>query len=347
MARIRSVLLLFAVALFACGCPSLPCDDVDGLCLLAEELPEAFMSVRARADDDVWLVGSEAEPDSSGPSAVWWDGADWNRVDTSEFAGHELWWSFPTEDRVTMVGTGGLILEYDRAADSLTRVSGTDPGITFFGVWGASNDEVWAVGGDVESGALPPHVWRKNAGDWLQPDDTIVPAGQPGELYYKVHGTAADDVWIVGNRGITMHFDGLVLDRVPSDADLDTSSLMLLTVDARGEHPVAVGGLGAPAMLHWDGAQWRDQSPEFGAGATGVCRSADAMVSVGQQGSVYRWSGSAWSSDLDETLSFMDYHACDISPGGDLWAVGGQLTSRPLNQGIVTYEGTGPIEALD
>ena len=78
--------LPIALAALLLGCPSteeLPCADADGLCLLAEELPEAFMSGRARADDDVWLVGSEVTPDSSGPSAIWWDGAAWNRVDAS------------------------------------------------------------------------------------------------------------------------------------------------------------------------------------------------------------------------------------------------------------------------
>ena len=42
-------------------------------------------------------------------------------------------------------------------------------------------------------------------------------------------------------------------------------------------------------------------------------------------------------------ISFMDYHACDISPGGDLWAVGGQLTSRPLNQGVITFSGSSAV----
>jgi hypothetical protein len=346
MARIRLLLPLFAAVVLATGCAT-PCADVDGLCLLAEELPEAFMSVRARADDDVWLVGSEVEPDVSGPSAVWWDGEDWNRIDTSEFAGHELWWSFPTEQQVTMVGTGGLILEYDRASEALTRVDGPPEGVIFFGVWGATGDDVWAVGGDVENGALPPQLWHRDADGWTAWQDPFLPEGVPGELYYKVHGTSASDVWIVGNRGISLRFDGTHLSQLPTDTDLDTASLMLLTVDARGEHPIAVGGLGAPAMLHWDGLDWRDHSPEFGAGATGICRADDRMVSVGQQGTVYRWSGSAWSSEVDETLTFMDYHACDLSPGGDLWAVGGQLTSRPLNQGVVLYEGTNPIKALD
>ncbi len=338
--------LPIALAALLLGCPSteeLPCADADGLCLLAEELPEAFMSVRARADDDVWLVGSEVTPDSSGPSAIWWDGAAWNRVDTSAFPGHELWWSFPTADRVTMVGTGGLILEYDRAADSLTRVDGPDEAVNFFGVWGAAADDVWAVGGDVENGALPPQIWHRDADGWSSWEDPFLLPGVPGELYYKVHGTGLDDVWIVGNRGISLRFDGTHLSQYPTDTDLDTSNLMLLTVDARGEHPIAVGGLGSPAMLHWDGLDWRDHSPEFGAGATGICRSGETMFTVGQQGTVYRWDGAAWAYDLDDVISFMDYHACDISPGGDLWAVGGQLTSRPLNQGVITFSGSSAV----
>lgn len=344
MARI---LLLLVAAMVLPGCPTddpEACDPAAQLCLLAQDLPEAFMSVRALADDDVWLVGSEVTPDASGPSVIAWHGAGWDRVDTSAFAGHELWWSHPTAERVTMVGTGGLILEYDRAADTLTGIDGPPPGVTFFGVWGASADDVWAVGGDVQNGVLPPQIWHRDAAGWSAWQDPFLPEGMPGELYYKVHGAAADDVWIVGNRGITLHFDGTHLSRMPTDTDLDTASLMLLTVDARGEHPIAVGGQGSPAMLHWDGSDWRDHSPEFGTGATGICRDTDTMFAVGQQGTVYRWDG-AWSTDFEDTLTFADYHACDITPGGDLWAVGGQLTSRPLDEGVILFSGDSPITA--
>jgi hypothetical protein len=342
---LRTLALLCLPTLLLAGC-STPCPDADELCLLAEALPEAFMSVRAPADDDVWLVGSEAEPDASGPSALHWDGASWERLDLSAWAGHELWWSCPDPDRVTMVGTGGLILEYDRATGAVEAFDGPDANITFFGVWGASPDDMWAVGGDVTAGALPPDLWRRDADGWTRFVDPDLGEGQPGEVYFKVHGASASDLWIVGNRGIALHWDGTSLERVPTDADIETGDIPLATVDATAEPVVAVGGLASGVFLHWDGAAWRDHAPDFAAGVNGVCRRGELLRAVGLQGSVHEWDGAAWTSEL-APVTLNEYHACAVSPSGDFWAVGGQLVTRPLNEGVIVYQGAGRPKALE
>ena len=84
-------------------------------CILAEELPYGLLSVQAEASDDVWIVGSSPEPaDGTGPAVLHFNGTDWERLNTSEWAGAELWWAWIASDEAVFVGNQGVILELDR-----------------------------------------------------------------------------------------------------------------------------------------------------------------------------------------------------------------------------------------
>ena len=334
-------LLLPSVLLIACdGCPPAElCGDTSDLCLVAEELPEAFLSVRATGDDDVWLVGSETDPNTSGPSVVHFDGEDWNRVDVSEHAGAELWWSHPTAGRVTMVGTEGLIVEYDRDAGTLETFAGPGDDVVFFGVWGAAADDVWAVGGVVAS--QTPALWHRDADGWSEVAAMPVDAG----LLFKVDGTATDDVWVVGEPGLFLHWDGA--DWTQHDAPDGFDGTKFLTVEVASSDDVfAVGGLGVGAIARWDGAAWTDESPAEGT-INGACAGPGEQHAVGASGAVHHHAGGgAWNSELSP-LTFRDYHACYVTAGGELWAVGGQISSRPLNDGVVAFRGDRGLPPLD
>jgi hypothetical protein len=299
------------------------------------------LSVRAPADDDVWLVGAEVEPEISGPSALHWDGQDWERLDLSDFGGAELWWVHPGEHRTTLVGSAGLILEYDRTSQTTSRIDGPDPTVTFFGVWGVSDDDLWAVGGAV-GGSLPAQIWRRDAAGW-SPFSFGAEEGSPGGLWFKVDGRASDDVWIVGSQGQTLHWDG---DEMTPISAADVSSFAsLFTVDVQGEDVIAVGGASEGLILHYSGDQWQDRAPEFAPGINGVCRGGGLTRAVGGQGTVYSLEGESWSYDL-AGLTLRDYHSCALSPGGELWAAGGQIVSRPLSAGVLAYAGPQAVPAI-
>jgi len=323
---------------WALGCSSVgPCDETEELCLVTTESTEAFLSVRAPADDDVWLVGSEAEPEVSGPAALHWNGASWDRLDLSAFAGHEIWWGHPAAEVTTLVGSGGLILEYDRSSGVTTRVEGPAEEVTFFGVWGSSADDVWSVGGDI-GGSLPGQIWRRTDAGWAPVE---LPESVPeSTVWFKVDGRSAEDVWFVGSQGQALHWDGTELLSVSAAGVAQGSSLF--TVDAQGDEVLAVGGTAQGYILHRSSDEWVDRTPEFASGINGVCRRGDVTRAVGPQGTVYTYQDESWSYDL-EGLTLRDYHACDISPSGDVWAVGGQVVSRPLNAGVVAYAGMSSI----
>ncbi len=312
-------------------------------CLLAEELAFGLLSVQAPSDDDVWIVGSSPEPaDGTGPAVLHYNGSVWDRIDTSEWAGAEIWWAWIQEDEAVFVGNEGLILEYSRTDGSLQKAEGPAEGVTFFGVWGASSEDVWAVG-MTDGGDGPRALWRRTDGAWSEWADADLGVGDDGVTYFKVHGTAADDVWMVGTGGRALHWDGTALQNVATDAETPTSTAPLLTVDADPEYPVAVGGAGNGLLLEYDGTAWRNKSPEFQPGLNGVCSGAGQQWAVGQHGSRSRRNeDGSWSSDMDFMYSpptYEDWHGCDISPGGGLWTVGGRIASRPLTSGVIGFQG--------
>ncbi|MCB9689959.1 MAG: hypothetical protein H6738_24360 [Alphaproteobacteria bacterium] len=314
------------------------CEDAPG-CALASELGAGLLSVRAPAADDVWVVGSSTDPDDgAGPVAAHYDGSVWTHLDTSAWAGAELWWVWVGADEVVLVGDEGTILEHDRATGTLAAVPGIDAGTNFFGVWGASADDLWAVGW-TEDGDGPPALWRRQGGAWSAQDVSGV--ADAGETFFKVHGASANDAWIVGTGGLSAHWDGAAWTRVPTDADTDTSTTLLLTVDV-GERPIAVGGAGNGVILEWDGAAWRDVSPSFQPGLNGVCSGAGAVWAVGLHGSRAWRDGSGWTAEspVDVTpLTLDDWHGCAVDPEGGLWTVGGHISSRPLTDGVLGYQG--------
>ena len=313
--------------------------EADQGCLLTTELPYGLLSVQAMADDDVWIVGSSPkEPDGTGPAILHLSGDAWERLDTSAWEGAELWWAWIQEDEAIFVGNQGLILELDMASGTLTRMEGPTEDVTFFGVWGATSEDVWAVG-MTGGGEGPRALWRRVDGVWSAWVDDDLGEGPDGLVYFKVHGTASDDVWMVGTAGTTAHFDGSRLVEVATPSE----TAPLLTVDASPAYPVAVGGAGNGLLLEFDGSQWLDKSPEFQPGLNGVCSRADVQWAVGQHGSrAMRLSDGTWESDMDRgfgPLTYEDWHGCAVTPSGALWSVGGRIAARPLTNGVIGFQG--------
>jgi hypothetical protein len=114
---------------------------------------------------------------------------------------------------------------------------------------------------------------------------------------------------------------------------------------------VAVGGAGNGLILEWDGATWRDASLPLLRGLNGVCSGDDGSVmAVGQAGTRVHGREDGWASDLDleiESVTALDWHACDVASDGSLWAVGGRIGVRPLRQGVVAYTGPSPPAVIE
>ena len=302
---------------------------------LAEELGGALLSVTGTATNDVWSVGAD---DGQGPLVLHYDGAAWSREATGSTG--DLWWGWvpPGEaaHRLWAVGAAGRVL---RLGDGGWDETVTDATITLFGAWGASEDEVWAVGGNVQV-ATGAKMFRWDGAAWSQvdlPDDV-----DAEQALYKVWGSSADDVWACGTNGMLLHFDGEGWTRVTSGTDRT-----LLTLAGDGADDVwAVGGIGNAEIVHWDGAAWGNESPAFARELNGVYARSGAAVAVGRTGGVWwRDEAGAWTEDSRGRATFLDLHAAWLDPDGGVWTVGGSIATLPLSRGILVYGGEDAVAA--
>jgi hypothetical protein len=323
-----------------------PCLARDYMCtegtapfrVVLSRLPSALLSVAGRAGDDVYAVG--ADPDLGfGPLVLHYDGTAWNRLDTS--ATGDLWWISvaPIDGAFYLAGEGGLILQYDLAAETFTRH--TTPGDELlFGIWGAAANDLWAVGGDLDDEDRGGVIWRFDGSTWTAQDlSGVRPEGIP--TLFKVWGRAADDVYAVGRLGVILHFDGTAWSQVPSG-----SIRPLFTVHGDATRTAAVGGFVDGVILEQGGAAFANVARPGTPQMNGVFFPArGAPIAVGVETAVAARAAGGW--EVQETgLSEQfprprDFHATWIDPEGGIWAVGGELVE--LTDGVLVYAGARTI----
>ncbi len=315
------------------GCPGGDKDDsatpASSWQIVAQDLPNGLMSVQGTSASNVWIVGA-------GGTAFHYDGTTLATVNTETT--EDLWWVQPTSPGAVFVGSGGGIREHSSMTGETSVIPGPAAG-TFFGVWGPDDGDLWAVGGDTY-GQEDPMIWRGTGGSWAPSTTGPAGIGAP-EMFYKVHGTAADDLWVVGTAGIIQHYDGAAW----TDYDCGGDGV-IFTVHSGGTFPVAVGGAGQALVCNYDAASdsWVNMSPAFLPTINGVTGRGDTLIGVGQQGTVIRWSGTDWVAD-EERPTTVVLHGVWIDDEGGIWAVGGNLNSSPITAGVILYDGARTIPA--
>ncbi len=287
-------------------------------------LSGALLSIWGTSHDDIWLVGADKN-DGTGPMVVHGT-TGFARLDLRPVdpAGGHLWWVFgPDADSVWMVGEGGRAFRHDRTTGLTTKVeTGTDA--TLYGVWGASDDELWAVGGYVFPRTGEPTLVR------LTPTGGEVVADLPSEVlgngtFFKVWGTAKDDVWVIGEMGRIVHYDGATWSRV----DLGATPRLVTIHGSSADDIVIVGGASQAVILEHTAAGFTDKSPGPYALLSGVWVAPDGSAwAAGMLGQVMRRSapGAAWEA-VSGVPIMKDWHAVWRDPRGDWWFVGGNLLS--------------------
>jgi hypothetical protein len=303
--------------------------------VVAQRLPSAVVSVWGTSASDVYLVGGDAG-DGHGPIARHFDGMSWAHLDTGQIG--NLWWVFGFPGGpVYMGGDGGTILRYQ--AGAFTRMPTPSDVGTVFGIWGATAGDVWAVGGS-PGGANGAFAWR------LQGDSWVAAAGFPTDLamtdaIWKIYGRTATDAWMVGTNGKVVRWDGTSL----TESKIGGESLFTVHADPTGFVAVG-GGFGGGLVVENTGSGWHDASPAGAPGFIGVCLSAHGDYAVGQEGAVYQRDGDTWQKTNTGVHVEEQLHSVWIDPSGGVWAVGGQVLTLPLSNGIVLHQGVHIPEGL-
>jgi hypothetical protein len=161
---------------------------------------------------------------------------------TGEAQGN-LWWVFGfAGGPIYMGGEGGVILRHQDGAFTRMATPGTD---TVFGIWGATPDDVWAVGGASDSSG--GFAWRL-AGDTWTAEPTLPAEISSNAAIWKVFGTARM------TRGWSAATASRSTGTAPAHAGDTGVGSSLFTVHAQDGRYAAVGGLASGIIVEHDGA---------------------------------------------------------------------------------------------
>lgn len=277
-----------------------------------------LLSVWGSSGDDVYTVGG-APDDPNGAVAWHRDASGWAPVDLGVEAPLLNWvFGFGSND-VFVVGAAGTVLHWDGAAWA-RQDTPTDQDL--WGVWGASPDDLWAVGGRgrAEGDAV---ILRYDGSAWAEVE---APALERPRVwaFFKVWGSSASDVWIVGQRGAVLRWNGSDLSEQPVAVSED-----LISVWGTGPDRVAmVGGRNNGVIVTWDGSSFRNQNLAPLPGLNGVFLRTDDTVHVcGVEGTIAIVDFDTFEYVDQWQMIRTDYHAMFGDPSGRLTAVGGNFLS--------------------
>lgn len=161
-----------------------------------------------------------------------------------------------------------------------------------------------------------------------------------GETLHAAWAAAEDDVWMVGEHGVLLHYDGTNFRNV----DAGTQAALLAVHGSAADDVWAVGSGGV--VLHYDGANWNstdvssliDASAGSMTGALyGVFAAAhDSVWAVGFSGVksvILHFDGQSWTNQALSLTSDQILRSVFGVSGQKVWAVGDKGT-------ILSFDGT-------
>ncbi len=281
--------------------------------------------VEPGASPGIYTVGAD---DGTGPLFLLTHGEDWVRVPVASSG--TLWWVSPIQGAMWASGTHGMVVRYDPSTAEVTsRPTGVDA--TYYGVWGAAEDDVWAVGGNLDGTDPRTAFSHWNGSAW---SDVTLPAEAANKTLFKVWGSSASDVWACGQGGLLLHFDGVAWSAVPS-----STSDPLFTVN--GASPtIAVGGSVSAVIVERPLQDWVSATlPASTQTLRGVFVPAHGdAIACGLSGTVLRRSGGTWARLAPPAAAASnDFHATYVDDAGGVYLVGGDLLL--LQRGALVYYG--------
>ncbi len=294
---------------------------------IAADESSALLAVWGTHREDVWVVGGRTS--TGAPTILHYDGGAWTRVESQQTS-LDLWWVLGIDDGdVLFSGSGGTILRHH--AGSFQRLTTPTATGTIFGMWAASPTDIWAVGGGTAAGGV---VWHSTDGQTFT--EVPIPAPVPGRVF-KVHGRAADDVWMSCAGGVTLHWDGTRLTR-----EQTPTTQSLFSIITTPELTVSVGGIGGDGdLIEHDEGGWSSAALEAPVAWRGTAALGSDVVAVGENGLIAERRDGDWQV-VPQQLTTLNFHSAWLDEDHGLWAVGGVFDGR-LSNGLLVYHGAHTI----
>jgi hypothetical protein len=205
-----------------------------------------------------------------------------------------------------------------------------DLGGAVLSVWGPAPDQPFVVGGPLgnDGAAL---ALRYDGLVWHD----LAPGGTA--TFWWVHGTGADDVWMVGEEGRIVHWDGAAFEE--HDAGIDATVWGVFAF-ARDEVWVVAGNPGAGMLeandivARWDGTSWTGvpvPTPYGSAFYKVWGTSPDDLYVVGENGVIWHRTGGSWQDEsVADVGTLFTTWGCSA---GEVYAVGGYSVLRSSGGG--------------
>lgn len=284
----------------------------------------AFLSVWGPAPDEVYAVGGQVGDGSSAGMVFVFDGATWSEAPLP--AGTpSLNWVAGVGDDVWVVGYEGAALRREDGVFVAHSIATTS---MLWGIWGAASADAWAVGGDGVDDA--PIAFHWDGAAWSPATLPTIDGSCHG--LFKVWGSGADDVMIVGDHGVTLRWDGGAWSAHESGSITD-----LISVWGPGGAGamLAVGGRANGRIARWDGAAWTGVTTSL-PGLSGVwVESSGDATAVGWQGTIATIAAGSFEAIAEESGTVHLLHATFGFDGGPRFAVGGSLQGPPPYVGVI------------
>lgn len=328
----RALMSAWIALVVACGSDATDTspEQSDGAAwqVILEGTPGALLRAAGLSDSSVFAVGADA--DERGPLVFRVTPTGTERFDTGQ-RGSLWWWHQTADDTVQVVGDGGLVLSHGLASGTFARIASPVTS-RLFGVWSARPNDIWYVGGDLET----------NTGAVLRGDSTevYVPEGlssaPPTGAMFKVTGFGPDSVWMVGQRGSLLHCQAARFER----STLPTPLSLLALSGASEQSMYAVGGAANGVILHRTGESWTDETPAGLPPMNAVWAVDEELAyAAGFNGHLYVRKDGTWEEFSPAPPTFQDLHSVWVDADGGIWLAGGRLTADPPTDGVLLYYG--------
>ena len=283
----------------------------------------ALLCAWGTGPDHVWAVGGQ--PDAG---VIWYhDGEMWSRATVPD--GPLLNWTHGTGGRQFIVGNDGRVLTRQDAEMTWSTMD-SPTNAPLWGVWAASADEAWAVGGDpISTGEPDPVILHFKGGAWSKV--SLPPVDRQFRALFKVWGTAADNVYAVGAKGVILHFDGVQWRQQFAGTPRDIVSLW-----GTGENEIlAVGGRANGVLLRFDGQGWTHKVLETEPGMNGVWMdSSGRAFVVGGRGRILEVRPGSYEYRRADSENRTLLHGVWGTNDGFRVTVGGTLDRNPPWVGV-------------
>lgn len=279
-----------------------------------------LMAATPLADGTPLIVGGQS---NAGAAMRWVDGA---LVDEPVPPGKLLSWASRGADgNVLVVGNGRRALWRD-AAGAWTAET-LPAGDKLWGCLAFAKDDAWAVGADEPSqDTYAPVLLRRTAGGWSQVALPALPADRKAVQLFKIDANSADDILVVGDGGVALHFDGT---QWAVEASGTTENLVTVRRLGAGRFVVVGGTASGFVRIRAADGTWSVLRDTM-VGLSGVDVFGDKLWVSGSYGWVEQVDLKTGKGvELDDLLTSDVLHFVQRLPNGDAIAGGGNLQAWP------------------